>query len=108
MKDLAGLIQFGASPRAGINLVKAAKAHAFLAGRAYVLPEDVKAMVHDTIRHRLIPTYQAEADGVTADQRRDGGQSSTIAAVSAMNVTNMLRPEQASATCSIVVPMVIS
>lgn len=71
LKDLAGLIQFGASPRAGINLVKAAKAHAFLAGRAYVLPEDVKAMVHDTIRHRLIPTYQAEADGVTADQMLD-------------------------------------
>jgi MoxR-like ATPase len=71
LKDLAGLVQFGASPRAGINLVKAAKAHAFLAGRAYVLPDDVKAMVHDTVRHRLIPTYQAEADGVTSDQILD-------------------------------------
>ncbi len=71
LKDLTGLIQFGASPRAGINLVKAAKAHAFLAGRAYVLPEDIKAMVHDTVRHRLIPTYQAEADGVTSDQMLD-------------------------------------
>ena len=71
LKDLTGLVQFGASPRAGINLVKAAKAHAFLAGRAYVLPEDVKAMVHDTMRHRLIPTYQAEADGVTSDQMLD-------------------------------------
>lgn len=71
LKDLAGLIQFGASPRAGINLVKAAKAHAFLAGRAYLLPEDVKTMVHDTLRHRLIPTYQAEADGVTSDQMLD-------------------------------------
>jgi MoxR-like ATPase len=71
LKDLTGLIQFGASPRAGINLVKAAKAHAFLAGRAYVLPEDVKTMAHDTIRHRLIPTYQAEADGVTSDQMLD-------------------------------------
>jgi len=67
LKDLAPLIQFGASPRAGINLVKAAKAHAFLAGRAYVLPEDIKAMAHDTLRHRLIPTYQAEADGVLSD-----------------------------------------
>ena len=71
LKDLTGLVQFGASPRAGINLVKAAKAHAFLAGRAYVLPEDVKAMAHDTMRHRLIPTYQAEADGVTSDQMLD-------------------------------------
>jgi MoxR-like ATPase len=71
LKDLTGLIQFGASPRAGINLVKAAKAHAFLAGRAYVLPEDVKTMAHDTIRHRLIPTYQAEADGVSSDQMLD-------------------------------------
>ena len=69
--DLKQLIQFGASPRAGINLVKAAKAHAFLQGRAYVLPEDVKAMAHDTLRHRLIPTYQAEADGVTSDQMLD-------------------------------------
>jgi MoxR-like ATPase len=71
LKDLTGLIQFGASPRAGINLVKSAKAHAFLSGRAYVLPEDIKAMVHDTLRHRLIPTYQAEADGVTSDQMLD-------------------------------------
>ncbi len=71
LADLADLVQFGASPRAGINLVKAAKAHAFLAGRAYVLPEDVKAMAHDTMRHRLIPTYQAEADGVTSDQMLD-------------------------------------
>jgi MoxR-like ATPase len=65
------MIQFGASPRAGINLVKAAKAHAFLAGRAYVLPEDIKAMAHDTLRHRLIPTYQAEADGVLSDHMLD-------------------------------------
>ncbi|MDX2120223.1 MAG: MoxR family ATPase [Gemmatimonadota bacterium] len=71
LRDLVGLVQFGASPRAGINLVKSAKAHAFLAGRAYVLPEDIKAMAHDTLRHRLIPTYQAEADGVTSDQMLD-------------------------------------
>jgi MoxR-like ATPase len=71
LRHLTALIQFGASPRAGINLVKAAKAHAFLQGRAYVLPEDIKAMAHDTLRHRLIPTYQAEADGVSADQMID-------------------------------------
>ncbi len=71
LKSLRALIQFGASPRAGINLIKAAKAHAFLQGRAYVLPEDIKAMAHDTLRHRLIPTYQAEADGVASDQMID-------------------------------------
>lgn len=69
--ELVSMIQVGASPRAGIYLVKAAKAHAFLAGRAYVLPEDVKAMAHDTLRHRLIPTYQAEADGMSTDQMLD-------------------------------------
>lgn len=71
LPELKPLIQVGASPRAGIYLVKAAKAHAFLRGRAYVLPEDVKAMAHDTLRHRLIPTYQAEADGTTTDQMLD-------------------------------------
>ncbi len=71
LPDLKSMIQFGASPRAGIYLVKAAKAHAFLQGRAYVLPEDIKAMAHDTIRHRLIPTYQAEAEGLTSDQMLD-------------------------------------
>ncbi|MEO8636278.1 MAG: MoxR family ATPase [Gemmatimonadales bacterium] len=71
LPDLKAMIQFGASPRAGIYLVKAAKAHAFLQGRAYVLPEDIKAMAHDTIRHRLIPTYQAEAEGLTSDQMLD-------------------------------------
>jgi MoxR-like ATPase len=68
LKDLAPLVQYGASPRAGIYLVRAAKAHAFLAGRAYVLPEDVKQVALDTLRHRIIPTYQAEAEGVTSDQ----------------------------------------
>ncbi|HXI21869.1 MAG TPA: AAA family ATPase [Gemmatimonadales bacterium] len=71
LPDLAPLVQFGASPRAGIHLIKAAKAHAFLAGRAYVAPDDVKTMVPDTLRHRLIPTYQAEADGVTPDHMLD-------------------------------------
>ena len=71
LPDLKPMIQFGASPRAGIYLVKAAKAHAFLHGRAYVLPEDIKSMAHDTIRHRLIPTYQAEAEGLTSDQMLD-------------------------------------
>ncbi|HEY7028976.1 MAG TPA: MoxR family ATPase [Gemmatimonadales bacterium] len=71
LKELETLVQFGASPRAGIHLLKAAKAHAFLSGRGYVLPEDVKQMTHDTLRHRLIPTYRAEAEGVSADQILD-------------------------------------
>ncbi len=66
--DLGGYIAFGASPRASIYLVLGAKAHAMLKGRGYVLPEDVKAIAHDVLRHRLILTYEAEADNVTGDQ----------------------------------------
>jgi MoxR-like ATPase len=66
--QLTALIGFGASPRAGIYLVKAAKAHAFLEGRAYVAPEDVKAVGLDVLRHRLVPTYRADAEGMTADR----------------------------------------
>ena len=65
--DLRPLVEYGASPRAGIFLLRAAKAHAFLAGRAYVTPEDVKALALDTLRHRIILTYRADADGVTPD-----------------------------------------
>jgi MoxR-like ATPase len=71
LTEVGHLVQFGASPRAGIHLLKAAKAHGFLAGRGYVLPEDVKAVAHDTLRHRLILTYQAEAEGVSADRILD-------------------------------------
>jgi MoxR-like ATPase len=66
--DLGGYIAFGASPRASIYLVLGAKAHAMMKGRGYVLPEDVKAIAHDILRHRLILTYEAEADNVTGDQ----------------------------------------
>jgi len=67
LTDLRPLVEYGASPRAGIFLVRAAKAHAFLAGRGYVTPEDVKALALDTLRHRVILTYRADADGVTPD-----------------------------------------
>jgi MoxR-like ATPase len=60
-------VEYGASPRAGIFLLRAAKAHAFLAGRGYVTPEDVKALALDILRHRVILTYRADADGVTPD-----------------------------------------
>ncbi len=67
LSELRPLVEYGASPRAGIFLLRAAKTHAFLAGRAYVTPEDVKALALDTLRHRVILTYRADADGVTPD-----------------------------------------
>jgi MoxR-like ATPase len=66
--DLAGWLQYGASPRATIFLDRCARAHAWLAGRDYVGPEDIQAVAYDVMRHRLILHYEAEADGVTADQ----------------------------------------
>ncbi len=68
LKDLAPLIEYGASPRASIALSMAARAHAFLRHRGYVTPEDVKAVGHDVLRHRLVLTYEADAEEVTAEQ----------------------------------------
>jgi MoxR-like ATPase len=65
--DLKHLIQFGASPRATINITLAAKAWALLEGRGYVTPEDIKTIGPDVLRHRIILTYEAEAEGVTSD-----------------------------------------
>lgn len=65
--DLKDLIQFGASPRATIFLTQAARAHAFIKGRGYVTPEDVKAIGLDVLRHRIILTYEAEAEEVTTE-----------------------------------------
>jgi MoxR-like ATPase len=65
--DLEGLVQYGASPRATIYLLTAARAHAFLRGRGFVTPEDVKATGHDVLRHRLILSFEAEAESVTPD-----------------------------------------
>jgi MoxR-like ATPase len=64
---LTTLIEYGASPRASIGLTVAAKARAFLNGRGYATPEDVKALAHDVMRHRLILTYEAEAQNLTTD-----------------------------------------
>ena len=66
--DLAPLLRLGASPRASIGLDRAARAHAWLAGRAYVSPEDIQAVAPDVLRHRLLLGYQAHADGVGADE----------------------------------------
>jgi MoxR-like ATPase len=65
--DLKDLIQFGASPRATIYLAQAAKAHAFIKGRGYVTPEDIKAIGMDVLRHRIILTYEAEAEELTTE-----------------------------------------
>jgi len=68
IKDLGKYLTFGASPRASIALIEGARALAFLRGRAYVLPEDVTDLAPDVMRHRLVLSYEALADGVTADQ----------------------------------------
>ena len=66
MSELGGLIAYGASPRASISLVVAARAKAFLQGRGYVSPEDIKSIAPDVLRHRVIPTYEAEAREITS------------------------------------------
>ncbi len=67
LSDLDGLIDYGASPRATINLVLAAKAYAFIQRRGYVTPQDVKSIGPDILRHRVIPSYEAEAEDKTAE-----------------------------------------
>jgi MoxR-like ATPase len=67
LKDLAPLIEFGASPRATIALAQASRAHAFLRGRTFVTPDDVKAIAPDVLRHRVLTTFEAEAEEVTSD-----------------------------------------
>ncbi len=67
MAELGSMIEYGASPRASIFLLLAAKAHAFLQHRPYITPEDVKAIACDTLRHRIRPGYEAEADNIKAD-----------------------------------------
>jgi MoxR-like ATPase len=66
--ELEGLLQYGASPRATLYLVAAARAHAFLKGRGFVTPEDVKAIGADVLRHRLILSFEAEAESITSDE----------------------------------------
>ncbi len=67
LADLAPLIEFGASPRATLSLAQASRAHAFLHGRSFVTPDDVKAIAPDVLRHRVLTTYEAEAEEVTSD-----------------------------------------
>ena len=65
--ELDDMIEFGASPRASIWLILAAKAHALLTGRGFVIPDDIKSIAHDVLRHRIILTFEAEAEGNTSD-----------------------------------------
>ena len=67
LSDLKPLIGFGSSPRGSINLASAAKCHAFIQRRGYVIPEDIRAVIHDVLRHRIGLTYEAEAENVTAE-----------------------------------------
>jgi MoxR-like ATPase len=67
LSELNALIEFGASPRASIYLIEAARAHAFLKGRGFVTPEDIKQIAPDVLRHRIITSYEAEAENITSD-----------------------------------------
>lgn len=68
LQDLQGIISFGSSPRASIGLARASRAYAFLRGRGYVIPEDVRSVSHDVLRHRIGLSYEAEANNITADE----------------------------------------
>ena len=68
LNDLSSIISFGASPRASISLAIASRAYAFLKGRGYVIPEDVRAVCHDVMRHRIGLSYEAEANNLSADE----------------------------------------
>ena len=68
LDDLTGMISFGGSPRASISLALAARSYAFIKRRGYVIPEDIRAVAHDVLRHRIGLSYEAEASGLTADE----------------------------------------
>ena len=67
LEKIKPLISFGASPRGSINLATASKCHAFLKHRGYVIPEDVRAVIYDVLRHRIGLTYEAEAENITTE-----------------------------------------
>ena len=68
LPKLKNMISFGGSPRASINLAKAARAYAFIKHRGYVVPEDVRAVAHDVLRHRIGLSYEAEASSITSEE----------------------------------------
>ena len=68
LSELQSIISFGASPRASISLALASRAYAFLRGRGFVIPEDVRAVCHDVLRHRIGLSYEAEANNISSDE----------------------------------------
>ena len=68
MPELKDIITYGGSPRASINLAKAARAYAFIKNRGYVVPEDVRAVAHDVLRHRIGLSYEAEASNISSEE----------------------------------------
>jgi MoxR-like ATPase len=68
LDELKPLINFGASPRGSINLANAARCYAFIKRRGYVIPEDVRAVIHDVLRHRIGLTYEAEAESISSEE----------------------------------------
>ena len=68
LSELQQMITFGGSPRASINLARAGRAYAFIKRRGYVVPEDIRAMAHDVLRHRIGLSYEAEASDITSEQ----------------------------------------
>ena len=68
LPEVMDMITFGGSPRASINLAKAARAYAFIKRRGYVVPEDVRAVAHDVLRHRIGLSYEAEASNITSEE----------------------------------------
>jgi MoxR-like ATPase len=91
LPHLARFIEYGASPRGSINLIHGGRALALLRGRGYVLPEDVTSLAHDVLRHRLVLTYEALAEGIDADAILD----EVVDAVSAPEVS-LSRTEEAA------------
>ena len=71
LPEIRTLIAYGASPRATIGLARAARAHALLQGRSYTMPDDIKALAHDVLRHRIVTTYEADAEEITTDDLID-------------------------------------
>jgi MoxR-like ATPase len=92
LAEIAPYIEFGASPRGSINLIHAGRALALLRGRGYVLPEDVTSLAHDVIRHRLVLTYEALAEGIGPDDLID----KVVAAVEAPTVSLSRSEEEAA------------
>jgi MoxR-like ATPase len=84
-EDLKKWIHIGASPRGGIGLDKCSRVHAWLSGKDYVTPDDVREVVHDVLRHRIMLSYEANAEGITSDQVIAAGASGATLTLSMLD-----------------------